>query len=321
MLNSLREQITRRYHQWIDRRIPKAPEVTLDQRRIFIFPTRAGFAFLLLLLVMLIAAINYQKNMAFALVFLLACMFFVSVLHTYANLAGLTIKALAVKKTFVGDSIPFEMLLSRQGSAEYYDVKLCWEKTDQQTLCLLDNSEQRLILHLPARSRGYVQPGRLLLETFYPLGLLRAWSWVALDFQALVYPRPLTADMSTLPATDGEEGEALLANGSEDFYGLRDYQAGDHPKHIFWRAYAKGRDLSIKEYTAYRQQQLWLDWQAFEGPMEKRLSHLCYWALKLEQKQQEYGLRLPGIEINPDMGPKHQDAVLKALALYNTESA
>jgi uncharacterized protein (DUF58 family) len=320
MYNYLREQLTTRYHHWIDRRNPMAAEVTLNQRRIFIFPSRAGFAFLFLLLVMLIAAINYQKNMAFALVFLLACVFFISVLHTYANLSGLTLKALPVKKVFVGDSIPFAMQLSRRGSAYYYDINLSWEHSDKQIVSLLEHPQQRLILHLPASKRGYFKPGRLLLETCYPLGLLRAWSWVALDFQAMVYPQPIAADMKPLPASDGEEGEAMLANGSDDFYGLRDYQPGDHLKHVFWKSYAKGRDLSIKQYAGYRQQQLWLDWQAFDGPLEKRLSHLCYWALKLEQQQQEYGLRLPAVEILPAVGAQHQASVLKALALCERES-
>jgi hypothetical protein len=36
---------------------------------------------------MLVAAINYQNNMAFALTFLLANLFVVAVLHSYANLS------------------------------------------------------------------------------------------------------------------------------------------------------------------------------------------------------------------------------------------
>lgn len=318
MLKPLFEALNTRYRQWIERRIPPARVVTLDQRRIFIFPTRAGFAFLGLLFVMLIAAINYQNNLAFGLVFLLACLFFVSVLHTYANLSGLSIKALQSKKAFVGDSVAFEMLLSRQGSSHYYDVGLCWPETEVQLLCLLDNSEERLSLHLQATQRGHFKPGRLLLETFYPVGLLRAWSWVALEFDALIYPQPIAADIKSLPASEGEEGEAMLVDGSDDFYGFRDYHPGDPLKHVFWKGYAKGQDLQLKQYTGYRQKQLWLDWEAFDGPLEKRLSHLCYWALKLERHKQEYGLRLPGLEIVPAMGASHQSVVLKALALFNS---
>lgn len=319
MLAPLLDQLNRRYRQWIDRRIPMAPVVTLDQRRIFIFPTRAGFAFLALLLIMLIAAINYQNNMAFALVFLLACMFFVSVLHTYANLSGLIIKALKPKAAFVNDMINFEMLLTRKGASRYYDIHLSWPDSEQQVVCLLDNSEQKVALHLLATRRGYFKPSRLLLETFYPVGLLRAWSWIALDFEALVYPRPVVSSIHELPASEGEEGEATLANGSDDFYGFRDYHAGDPLKHVFWKGYARGQDLQLKQYTSYRQKQCWLDLDAFDGTLEKRLGNLCYWALKLERKKQEYGLRVPGVEILPAVGAAHQALVLKTIALFKAE--
>jgi uncharacterized protein (DUF58 family) len=318
MFKALLDQLNSRYRQWIERRIPSAQSVTLDLRRIFIFPTRAGFAFLGLLFVMLIAAINYQNNMAFALVFLLACVFFVSVLHTYANLSGLTIKSLGAKAGFVGDSIPFKLQLSRHGGAHYYDISLSWPGCEKDLVCLLENNELVLNLHLPAKKRGYLNPGRLLLETSYPVGLLRAWTWVALEFEAMVYPQPLPADIKALPASEGGEGEAMLADGSDDFYGFRDYSPGDPLKHLFWKGYAKGQSLQLKQYVGYREKKLWLDWDAFDGSIEKRLSHLCYWALKLEHNKQEYGLRLPGQEIVPAMGGAHQLLVLRALALFHS---
>ena len=104
-----------------------------------------------------------------------------------------------------------------------------------------------------------------------------------------------------------------------DFYGFREYQAGDPIKHVFWKGYARGQDLQLKQYTSYRQKQCWLDLDAFDGPLEKRLGNLCYWALKLERKKQEYGLRVPGVEILPAVGAAHQALVLKTIALFNSE--
>ena len=43
----------RRWREWINRRIPPARQVTLDQRRIFIFPSRTGLFFMLVMLLML----------------------------------------------------------------------------------------------------------------------------------------------------------------------------------------------------------------------------------------------------------------------------
>ena len=101
-----------RYERWLKRRIPAARSVTLDQRRIFIFPSRIGLFFLVVLAVMLIAAINYQNNMAFALVFFLFSLFIIAILHTFSNLSGLCIEAMHGYPTFAGEVAEFELALA-----------------------------------------------------------------------------------------------------------------------------------------------------------------------------------------------------------------
>ncbi len=57
--------------------------------RIYILPTRHGYAFVLALCAMLLGAINYSNGLAYALTFLLASLALVSMLHANRNLAGL----------------------------------------------------------------------------------------------------------------------------------------------------------------------------------------------------------------------------------------
>ena len=97
------------YERWLNQRVPVERAVTLDQRRVFIFPDRAGLVFLAMLAVMLIAAINYQNNMAFALTFLLFSLFIVAILHTFSNLSGLRIEALRGQPTFAGGNCPSDL--------------------------------------------------------------------------------------------------------------------------------------------------------------------------------------------------------------------
>ena len=63
----------------------------LGQRNIYILPTRAGLTFALTLIVMLLASINYQLNLCYALTFLLAGAGLVSMHVTHSNLRGLTL--------------------------------------------------------------------------------------------------------------------------------------------------------------------------------------------------------------------------------------
>ena len=71
MFANLRQSIS----DWIFRaRSPEAPPVTLVQRRIFILPTRQGYFFACVLVLLLIAAINYALSLGYLLTFLLASM-------------------------------------------------------------------------------------------------------------------------------------------------------------------------------------------------------------------------------------------------------
>lgn len=317
MLNVLRKVLRNRFKHWLDRRIPPKRKITLNQKQIFIFPSKPGRWFILLLFIMLLAAINYQNNMSFALVFLLGSMFIVAILHTFANLSGLTIVAGKSNPVFAGEMAEFELMLSRHGRKDYFDIGVSWPASEHRSVTLTTSDHQQINLHLPARKRGYFRPDRLLIESFYPVGLLRCWTWLALDMTVLVYPQPLACTLYGDVGTDSlEEGEAMPVAGSDDFYEFRQYQPGDSPKHIFWKHYAKGQELLTKRFASYRERRLWLDWEGVSGGVEERLSKLCFWVLELDKSHDEYGLRLPGIEIAPGHGEQHRANVLKNLALF-----
>ena len=123
-------------------------------------------------------------------------------------------------------------------------------------------------------------------------------------------------------ATDKPDGSAMPIVGNDDFYGFRDYQQGDSLKQVHWKGLAKGQSLQSKQYGAYADSSIWLDWNAFPGVgTELRLSYLCYWALQYESQNIEYGLRLPGTVIAPAVGGKHREKILKALALHGLNEA
>lgn len=311
-------RIRRRFQKWINRRIPPARVMTLNQRRIFIFPSKVGLFFTLCMLVMLLAAINFQNNLSYGLTFLLFTLFIVAILHTYANLSGLTIRAVHARPAFPGQSTEFEVQLERSRRREYVGLKLQWPGGTPALASLVDSDLARLQLHLQVgQKRGWYSPGRLLVESSYPLGLLRCWSWIDLDLHALVYPKPLASPELPGLAAETPDGAAVPIEGSDDFYGFRDYRHGDSLRQIYWKGLARGQSVQVKQYAAYADRSVWLDWNMFPGlGTEQRLSHLCYWVLQFDAQGDEFGLRLPGVAIAPDVGERHREAVLRALALH-----
>lgn len=316
----IRRRLRSRFRKWVNRRIPPARAVTLDQKRIFIFPSKVGFFFALALLLMLVTAINYQNNMTYALTFLLATLFIIATLHTYANLSGLTIRALRAQPAFPGQQSEFSVQIERTRRRDHFGLRLKWPASTEGLVNLVDDDRVQVHLHTAVGARGWYSPGRLLLESTYPLGLLRCWTWVDLDLYALVYPQPQSSAELPGLATDKPDGSAIAVMGSDDFYGFRDYRPGDSLRQAHWKGLAKGQGLQSKQYQAYADRSVWLDWEMFDGlGVEQRLSHLCYWALEFDSADQEYGLRIPGALIEPGTGERHLERVLKELAVYGQE--
>lgn len=317
----IRQRLRRRFAAFINNRIPPARAVTLDQKRIFIFPSKVGFFFGLSLLLMLLTAINYQNNMSYALTFLLVTLFVIAILHTYANLSGLTIRAVRAHPAFPGQQSQFEILIERGKRREHFALHMKWPESTEGMVNLVENDRAEVHLHSAVGQRGWFSPGRLLLESTYPLGLLRCWTWVDLDLYALVYPQPVASPELPGLASDTPDGAAVPVPGNDDFYGFRDYRQGDTLRQVHWKGLAKGQGLQSKQYGAYADRSVWLDWDMFPGlGTEQRLSHLCYWALQFNANGEEYGLRIPGVTLEPDVGEKQREAVLKALALYGQEA-
>jgi uncharacterized protein (DUF58 family) len=292
----------------------------IGSRKIYILPTRYGVIFGLLLLLLLFGSMNYANNPAFLLTFLLVGMGLVATIHTWRNLAGLELTAGRCDPVFAGQDVHFEIQLLNRRSGERPGICLETKGSRQVTTDLPDDSSS-LSLSLATQQRGRLPLGRLVVSTEYPLGLLRAWSYVDLDCACLIYPTPGPA----MPPTDlpdyrhSPEGDKGV--GVDDFVGLRSYRPGDSPRQINWKALAREQGLQTKQFGGDRSDRLWLDWDSLpEMDTEARLSRLCRGILDACEKQQEFGLRIPGTEITPARGQDHRHACLKALALFGAEA-
>jgi uncharacterized protein (DUF58 family) len=303
--------------RWLLKRIPPGPSMRLDQRRIFIMPTPVGMTLLLALLLMLIAAINYQNSLAYALTFLLGSVYMVAILHTWRNLAGLTLQAGGSQSVFLGEQARLQVRLESRGRL-YQAVALGWPRSGLQTVDVPAGGTCEVELTLPTERRGWLRPGRMRVESRFPLGILVAWSWVDLQLAALIYPRP---EPGALPENLGvaeEEREGIRASGPgiDDYQGLKAWQPGDSRRRLNWKAYSRGQGLLVKDFTALLGQEPLLDFDALSGDIEARLSLLCHWVVELSARQQPFALRIGATTIGPDAGVDHRNRCLRELAVF-----
>lgn len=304
------------FNRWLHRRIPPQNKVTLSQRSIFIFPTKIGFVFLGLLFILLLAAINYENSLIYALVFWLGSAFFVTIFYTYRNLSGITLELQNCGRGFVKEDIEFEVKVSSPENSKREGIQLGWPNAVKQWAELYKTDTSSIHLFVSAKKRGWLDPGRVLVETYFPLGLLRAWSWVDLNAKAIVYPTPVSYKLSQQDLDANEDGEPSNLTGSDDFYDMRNYHIGDSPRQILWRIYARQDELFVKQFATTTDTQLVLDWHQISGDTELRLSRLAGMALQAYRNEKEFGLKLPNLELQANIGKAHLNQVLKELALF-----
>jgi uncharacterized protein (DUF58 family) len=305
-------------------RFPERPPVVLIQRRIFILPSRTGYFFAFVLLLLLIASINYSLSLGYLLTFLLAGMGSIAMLHTFRNLLRLSISPGKVEPVFAGETAHFSIVLANLTMPRYaIGIKRAQIRDAEPEFGdAAQETSTTFQIPMQAAKRGHLKCGRMEIFTEYPVGLFHAWSYVDFGMRCLVYPKP-DAGAGALPLDMRAKGEGNVpVRGDEEFQSLRAYRAGDTPRQIAWKALARGQGLLVKEFGSTASADLWLDYDALLGlPMEQRLSRLTWWVMEAERTQMPYGLKLPDRSIRPMLGQKHRDDCLQALALYGLETS
>lgn len=302
--------------QW---RGPQTGEIVLVQRRIFILPTRAGLVYAFVLVLMLTGAINYNLSLGYILTFLLASLGITAMLHTFRNLAGLRVSAVRVAPVFAGQNARFGVNLHNPTRSDRYSVALVLGRGDPDIVDVPAGHSAVPTIAVPAPRRGVLRPGRMTLYTRFPAGLYHAWSYVELDTCCIVYPQPAPAGLPFPPLREsGSEGSGV-ARGHEDFAGLRQYHAGDSPRHIAWKAAAREQGLLTKQFSGQAAAQLWLSLDLLPPDLdiEEKLARLARWVLDAHAAGHAFGLELPQVRLPMGTGEAQRDSCLEALALYD----
>ena len=314
-----------RLHAWIEGRLPRSDSHTLTQRNLYILPTRGGWGFCATLLVLLLAAINYQLNLGYALTFLLGGAALVSMHQTHGNLRRLTLRIRAPAAVFAGEPATIEVVLDNPARRDRPAIGLGLYAARRQGMAFVDvpaqGSTVARLRFTPAQRGRHVLP-TLLVETHFPLGLFRTWTVWRPAAELLVYPAP-EHPPQPLPAGEpaGPGAPAGRQGAGDEFDGVRAWRRGDSQRQVVWKKVAKSGELLSREMGASAAQALRLSWQAAAGSdAERRLSRLAAWVLAAERQHRPYALALPGCQLASGCGDAQRRAALEALALWGEGS-
>jgi uncharacterized protein (DUF58 family) len=318
VLRSLVRRLRKRARAWAKRRHGIDPDpFAVPGRRIYILPSRLGVAYAFMVFAMLIGAMNYANNLALGLAFTLGALGLTAMHHAHRNLAGVRLSSSLCEPVFAGQLATFRIAIENPSRLPRHELTISNDHSIAIPVRIDSGQRSILEVQLPAVRRGYLALDHLEVSTRHPFGLFRAWTYVHMPMHCIVYPRPSERGIAPPPLETDTGGAQDMTRGDEEFAGLRSFHAGDSPRRIAWKAYAREQGLHVKVYAGTAVTSHLFDWNATKGHnVEARLSQLCRWIEDAYADGKAFGLNLPGTQIPPNVGPAHRQRCLTALATF-----
>jgi uncharacterized protein (DUF58 family) len=319
----LRARLRKRMAAWVKRRQgdDQLP-VTILTRRVYILPTRAGYAFAGLLLTMLLAGLNYSNSAALAFTFLLGGFGLIAMHLTHRNLVGLALRGIATVDAFAGEHGRVLVTLENAADTPRIGIECETELVARTPVDVAAASTARAELSVPLERRGRVRLDRIELSTAFPFGLFRAWTYAHLPVELLAWPVPRGRREPPPENASGGNAPAVHRAGDEEWAGLRAFRSGDSPRQVAWPAYARGRGLLVKVYESPVAHHRTFDLATVPGAdVEARLEQLCAWIVAADARGERYGIKVGANEVPPDAGAGHRARCLDELARFGEASS
>ncbi len=261
--------------------------------------TTGSGIYLILVSVVAFAAWNTGNNLLFLVFSVLVSTLFVGWMSARASLRELTVSARFPDHIFAGEAAPvivtlrntkrllpsFSTLVEARGPVETVAgvgtkrrrARARFQKRALAYFVYVPHSaaaEQRVEQLFP--ERGHVLITGFELSTRFPFGFLRRRRRLgARTVDLIVYPKPeaIGDELHLLPMYAGRSA-SLRRGVGHDLFSLRDYQPQDDLRHIDWKATARARRLTVREFTSEDERRITviLDTRLTDGTAEAKAS-------------------------------------------------
>jgi uncharacterized protein (DUF58 family) len=281
-----------------------------EETKIYIVPTRRGFAYgLWTTILLIVGAVNSNHALLGVLTFLIT-LGLLTMHLTHLNLVRLQIKSVELEPGFAGENGILRMKVNNPLETPMVSVQI-----QGQVLNVPKGERWLPNLSVPLLKRGVQKVNEIKISSVYPLGLFYAWrNWEG-ETASFVYPArdPNRAQDPTQVASNprglGPETE---------FDGHRKAVEGDSARRLNWKIFAKSQKLLFKLYERETDEPLILRWDSTPGfDVEEKLCLLSTAIDACRNSKRPVGLVLPEQEFQARASEDHYLKCLEALAVFH----
>jgi len=178
-----------------------------------------------------------------------------------------------------------------------------------------------------ARRRGAVGFRAFVIHTAFPFGLIRKSLLFEEAASAVILPAPATLEPSVLAGASGTgtaDRSGRLRGPGDEFHSLREYNPGDNPRSIAWKASARRGTLLVRQSLAPAPRRVWIvlrlriaGTEQTDALDERAISLAAAAIRKAQSLALAVGLAVPvaRLLIPPNPHPGHADRLIRELGL------
>lgn len=219
------------------------------------FFTRFAKYYLALVAVIVMAAANTRTNLLNLFTAFMIALLLLSWAFLRSNLAHIGVHIESPPETFTDTLCPLRYLLSNHHIYCKFALQLYDKLLDHRFGVheVPANATVAVALDKKFARRGKYHWQKIEVKSEFPFGFFRGETDLDIDHTLLVLPKPLPFSLMPLPSKpsmfrEGSFFSSITRTASQDFSGMREYQTGDSPKRIHWKASAKAQQWIVKEY-------------------------------------------------------------------------
>lgn len=282
---------------------------------IYIIPTANGLKVLTLNFLLLVIGLIYANNYVLLFNFLIFCLTLGSMFYTHYNLRGLNIVFCGVENGYAKESNVLRLSFKTTNQQGHHNLLLkAYHKSllsyHSNFFSIKENNQ--LFAHeidLCFSSRGKQQLKHVGVETTFPLGFFKAFTYYSIDCEFFCYPSRKNIDLNVFE-------KAIGFDHSEEETEHKKYQLGDPLKRVDWKRVAKSNKWYTKSLVGNENPKVYFSLDTQDTNLEKALEQISFDITTAEINGNEYGIKVnKQLILEASHGKTHQDECLKALTL------
>lgn len=281
---------------------------SVSMRKVFVLPRRHGLMVGFSTLGVFAIAIRIQNNMLLLIAVALFILFLLSLVWAGRNLAGIQLGVQKDQRLIAGEAQRVMVTLKAERPKHFVVAVIGKERYRLD----FKNLVTSVAVPVKINERGKMRIPPILIESDFPFGLARCWSWLS-PGSILVAPSPLNASGVEAKAISrtGTTEEDEEASGADS---LAEWVNGTPQTRIHWKRFAATGRLLIKTGDHVAGDKVVIDYTKLKGlGHERALSLMCGAVLSAESQQTPFVMLLPGLEVKSPAGQSGE--ALDALAL------